>query len=102
MRCAALPCSGASGIDGVLDAVRYLHYKAIYQTGGAPDCQKNKGNITSHNPPLLFDLDADMAEAAPLDSAANATVRGIIDKIGTNSADRKRKNALLNASDRTL
>ncbi len=75
------PNSGASGIDGVLDAVRYLQFKAIYQTGGAPDCQKNKGNITSHNPPLLFDLSVDMAEAAPLDPS-NATVRGIIDKIG--------------------
>ena len=31
----------------------------------------------------IFDLDVDVAEAAPLDSANNATVRGIIDKIGT-------------------
>ncbi len=32
------PNSGASGVNGALDAVRVRNYKAIWQTGGAPDC----------------------------------------------------------------
>ena len=32
------PNSGASGPNGQLDGVRWRNFKAIYQTGGAPDC----------------------------------------------------------------
>ena len=36
------PNSGASGVDGALDGVRLNNWKAIYQTGGAPDCSGSK------------------------------------------------------------
>lgn len=62
------PNSGASGIDGKLDAVRMSNYKAIYQTGGAPDCTQNSGTVGRHDPPLLFDLHADPAEEHALDT----------------------------------
>lgn len=43
------PNSGASGVNGVLDAVRVGDYKAIWQTGGAPDCSGNRGEgYTDH------------------------------------------------------
>jgi hypothetical protein len=65
------PNSGSSGVDGKLDAVRWNHgdkqWKAIYQTGGAPDCTGSKGNVTTHSPPLLFELGGDPAEATALD-----------------------------------
>lgn len=61
------PNSGASGEPGQLDAVRWQNYKAIYQTGGAPDCTGSKGDSVRHDPPLLFDLSADPAESVALD-----------------------------------
>eukprot|EP00040_Diaphanoeca_grandis_P029083 m.169355 g.169355 ORF g.169355 m.169355 type:complete len:639 (-) comp31562_c0_seq1:99-2015(-) len=63
------PNSGASGVDGALDGVRWKNWKAIYQTGGAPDCKNNKGNIVRHDPPLLFDLAVDPAEQIALDTS---------------------------------
>ena len=86
------PNSGASGVNGWLDAVRYGDYKAIYQTGGAGGCSDHgKGTPTkgaekihrvggTADPPLLFDLSKDPAEAHPLDAKVNAQ---IIEKIGT-------------------
>lgn len=65
------PNSGASGADGKLDAVRWNNggkaWKAIFQTGGAPDCAGNKGNVVTHDPPLLFELTVDPAESNALD-----------------------------------
>eukprot|EP00462_Mataza_sp_D1_P007511 CAMPEP_0175123268 /NCGR_PEP_ID=MMETSP0087-20121206/2151_1 /TAXON_ID=136419 /ORGANISM="Unknown Unknown, Strain D1" /LENGTH=487 /DNA_ID=CAMNT_0016404945 /DNA_START=176 /DNA_END=1639 /DNA_ORIENTATION=- len=61
------PNSGASGKIGNLDGIRWKNYKAIYQTGGAPDCNGNKGNSIRHSPPLLFDLESDSAEEHALD-----------------------------------
>ena len=61
------PNSGASGPNGQLDAVRWKNWKAIYQSGGAPDCQGNTGEVQRHDPPLLFDLSTDPAESIPLD-----------------------------------
>lgn len=61
------PNSGSSGENGKLDGVRLHNYKAIFQTGGAPDCSKNSGNVITHDPPLLFDLAADPAEEHALD-----------------------------------
>ena len=63
------PNSGASGPDGQLDGVRWKNWKAIYQTGGAPDCSGNKGTVARHDPPLLFDLSADPAESKALDTS---------------------------------
>ena len=53
------------------DQVRFGEYKAIYQTGGESGCcESDPGNATCnvgpskrHNPPLLFDLSKDPAEA---------------------------------------
>jgi hypothetical protein len=64
------PVSGAKGgVQGKLDGVRWRNYKAIRQTGGSPDCSGAQGNITRHDPPLLFDLDEDPAESTALDVA---------------------------------
>jgi arylsulfatase A len=68
------PNSGAEGgVMGKLDAIRLndpltgKQWKAIYQTGGAPDCAGSSGNITRHDPPLLFELGADPGETTALD-----------------------------------
>ena len=61
------PNSGASGAQGALDAVRHLHYKAVWQTGGAFGCgAANRARPRRFEPPLLFDLEADPQEATPL------------------------------------
>lgn len=65
------PNSGASGVDGALDGVRWKQWKAIYQTGGAPDCTHSIGNVTHHDPPLLFNLDDDPAEEHALDTSTD-------------------------------
>ena len=62
-----------SGVPGKLDAIRWndpltgKQWKAIYQTGGIPDCAGSSGNITRHDPPLLFELGADPGETTALD-----------------------------------
>ena len=67
-----------TGVNGWLDAVRYMQYKAIYQTGGAAGCSDHgagkpePGATKIHrsggpdDPPLLFDLSKDEAEAHAL------------------------------------
>ena len=62
------PNSGASGPNGQLDGVRMGRWKAIYQTGGAPDCSGNHGTVARHDPPLLFDLESDPGETMALDT----------------------------------
>lgn len=68
------PNSGASGVNGALDAVRYGEFKAIYQTGGAPGCGGKKADAIHHLTPLLFNLTADPAEANPLSPTEYAAV----------------------------
>lgn len=72
------PNSGASGPNGALDAVRHHNYKAVWQTGGAKGCRDGRTSDPApslrHEPPLLFDLDADPAEASPLNTTAFAEV----------------------------
>ena len=64
------PNSGMEGaVMGKLDGVRWMNWKAIYQTGGAPDCTGNIGTIARHDPPLLFDLEKDPAESTALDTS---------------------------------
>jgi hypothetical protein len=73
------PLSGACGA-GPLDAMRLVvestsggiahHYKALWTTGGAPACFNAKATCVKHNPPLLFDLLVDEAEAHPLDTSS--------------------------------
>ena len=69
------PNSGASGVQGALDAVRHRQYKAVWQTGGAFGCgDGNRARPERFEPPLLFDLDADPQEATPLDPVTHAHV----------------------------
>merc|ERR1719162_174454 len=68
------PNSGASGVDGALDAVRWNdgkgnQWKAIYQTGGAPACGGTKGPDVHHDTPLLFNLAEDPQESKALDTS---------------------------------
>ncbi|XP_024616748.1 arylsulfatase G isoform X3 [Neophocaena asiaeorientalis asiaeorientalis] len=61
------PNSGAAGEDGALQTVRVERYKAFFITGGARACDGSVGPEWHHEPPLIFNLDDDAAEAAPLD-----------------------------------
>jgi hypothetical protein len=79
------PNSGQKGsIDGKLDGVRWKNWKAMYQTGGAPDCSGALGTVLTHDPPLLFDLDRDPAESNALDTSTEpfktvvATIAGLL------------------------
>ena len=48
--------------------MRYGQYKAHWVTGGAVGCNDDTGPVRSHDPPLLFDLNLDPAEAHALDT----------------------------------
>ncbi|XP_010946937.1 arylsulfatase G isoform X1 [Camelus ferus] len=61
------PNSGAAGEDGALQTVRLGHYKAFYITGGAKACDGSVGPERHHEPPLIFNLEDDAAEALPLE-----------------------------------
>ncbi|KAM7067945.1 arylsulfatase G isoform 1-T3 [Molossus nigricans] len=60
------PNSGAAGEYGALQTVRLQRYKAFYVTGGAEACDGSVGPERYHEPPLIFNLEDDVAEAAPL------------------------------------
>nr|KAF6414985.1 arylsulfatase G [Molossus molossus] len=60
------PNSGAAGVYGALQTVRLQRYKAFYVTGGAEACDGSVGPERYHEPPLIFNLEDDVAEAAPL------------------------------------
>ncbi|XP_034361550.1 arylsulfatase G isoform X1 [Arvicanthis niloticus] len=60
------PNSGAAGEYGALQTVRLDHYKAFYITGGAKACDGSVGPEQHHVPPLIFNLEDDVAEAVPL------------------------------------
>ncbi|XP_016056964.1 PREDICTED: arylsulfatase G [Miniopterus natalensis] len=61
------PNSGAAGEYGALQTVRLERYKAFYVTGGAQACDGGVGPERHHEPPLIFNLEDDVAEAAPLE-----------------------------------
>ena len=86
-----------AGVQGALDAVRHLQYKAVWQTGGAFGCgDGNRARPERFEPPLLFDLDADPQEATPLDPAAHALVLVTVARL------RAAKEADINASFRSV
>ncbi|KAG7239143.1 hypothetical protein CRUP_013403, partial [Coryphaenoides rupestris] len=60
------PNSGAAGRFGDLQAARAGRHKAFYLTGAAEACGGGRGTQQLHDPPLIFDLDGDRAEATPL------------------------------------
>ncbi|XP_071443475.1 arylsulfatase G-like [Hetaerina americana] len=63
------PNSGASGHDGEIGAIRIGNYKAVFYSGGAPDCSGYYPPRANHSQdPLVFDLSIDPAEASPLSS----------------------------------
>lgn len=62
------PNSGAAGEFGALQTVRLEHYKAFYITGGAQACDGSIGPERQQEPPLIFSVLEDPAEAVPLDS----------------------------------
>ncbi|KAM8773995.1 arylsulfatase G isoform 3-T3 [Rhynchonycteris naso] len=71
------PNSGAAGEYGALQTVRLGNYKAFYITGGAAACDGSVGPAQCHEPPLVFDLEDDVAEAVPLD-AGSAEYRSVL------------------------
>ncbi|XP_027374975.1 arylsulfatase G isoform X2 [Bos indicus] len=74
------PNSGAAGEDGALQTVRLEQYKAFYVTGGARACDGSVGPERHHERPLIFDLEADLAEAAPLDRGG-AEYRAVLPRV---------------------
>lgn len=61
------PNSGAAGQYGDLQTVRTRKHKAFYMTGAAEACGGSTAREQLHDPPLIFDLEADEAEDRPLD-----------------------------------
>ncbi|XP_037666724.1 arylsulfatase G isoform X2 [Choloepus didactylus] len=61
------PNSGAAGEFGALQTVRLQRHKAFYVTGGARACDGGIGPQQYHEPPLIFNLEDDVAEAVPLE-----------------------------------
>ncbi|XP_070336198.1 arylsulfatase G isoform X8 [Odocoileus virginianus] len=74
------PNSGAAGEDGALQTVRLERYKAFYVTGGARACDGSVGPERRHERPLIFDLEADLAEAAPL-AEGGAQYRAVLPRV---------------------
>ncbi|NXJ66013.1 ARSG Arylsulfatase, partial [Rostratula benghalensis] len=64
------PNSGAAGKEGEIETLRLAQYKAFYTTGGAMACDGSIGPAEHHQPPLIFNLDRDIQEQEPLDTAS--------------------------------
>ncbi|XP_040308122.1 arylsulfatase G isoform X3 [Herpailurus yagouaroundi] len=64
------PNSGAAGEYGALQTVRLEQHKAFYVTGGAKACDGKAGPPRLHEPPLIFNLEEDVAEAEPLEEGS--------------------------------
>ncbi|KAM5273362.1 arylsulfatase G [Ctenodactylus gundi] len=60
------PNSGAAGEDGALQTVRLERHKAFFVTGGAKACDGRIGPEQRHDPPLIFNVEEDVAEGVPL------------------------------------
>ncbi|KAJ8037949.1 Arylsulfatase G [Holothuria leucospilota] len=57
--------------NGKMGAVRMDEYKAMYMTGGIPECGGLYGPSTRHDPPLLFNVKEDPMESTPIDPASS-------------------------------
>ncbi|XP_040496275.1 arylsulfatase G isoform X4 [Ursus maritimus] len=80
------PNSGAAGEYGALQTVRLGHYKAFYISGGAKACDGAVGPEQLHEPPLIFNLEDDVAEAVPLDRGS-AEYQGVLPRVRELLAD---------------
>ncbi|XP_072602855.1 arylsulfatase G isoform X1 [Vulpes vulpes] len=80
------PNSGAAGEFGALQTVRLGPYKAFYVSGGAKACDGDVGPEQHHEPPLIFNLEDDVAEAVPLDRGS-AEYQGVLPKVREVLAD---------------
>ncbi|XP_004405834.1 PREDICTED: arylsulfatase G [Odobenus rosmarus divergens] len=80
------PNSGAAGEYGALQTVRLGRYKAFYISGGARACDGDVGPEQHHEPPLIFNLEDDVAEAVPLDRRS-AEYQGVVPKVREVLAD---------------
>ncbi|XP_004693415.1 PREDICTED: arylsulfatase G isoform X3 [Condylura cristata] len=80
------PNSGAAGEYGALQTVRLERYKAFYITGGAQACDGRTGPEQLQDPPLIFNLEDDGAEAEPLDRGG-AEYRGVLPRVRQALAD---------------
>ncbi|XP_072044612.1 arylsulfatase G-like [Amphiura filiformis] len=81
------PNSGAFGSYGNFDGVRINGtYKAIFESGGSPECGGNTGTSASHNPPLIFDIFNDIRELSPLDNTS-ATYAKVMSTLKTVLSD---------------
>lgn len=80
------PNSGAAGEYGELQTVRLEHYKAFYITGGAKACDGSTGPEQHHEPPLIFNLENDVAEGVPLERGS-AEYQRVLPKVREVLAD---------------
>ncbi|XP_036925683.1 arylsulfatase G isoform X2 [Sturnira hondurensis] len=80
------PNSGAAGEYGALQTVRLERYKAFFVTGGAKACDGSVGPEQQHEPPLIFNLEDDGAEAMPLETGS-AEYQSVLPKVREVLAD---------------
>ncbi|XP_004432973.1 PREDICTED: arylsulfatase G isoform X1 [Ceratotherium simum simum] len=80
------PNSGAAGEYGALQTIRLERYKAFYTTGGAKACDGSIGPEQHHDPPLIFNLEDDIAEGVPLERGS-AEYQRILPKVREVLAD---------------
>ena len=63
-------------MTGNVTGVRHRNYKALFESFGAPGCGHASTPNVRHSPPLIFDLDADPGETAPLSPPPSGVVEG--------------------------
>ncbi|XP_013358659.1 PREDICTED: arylsulfatase G isoform X2 [Chinchilla lanigera] len=80
------PNSGAAGQYGALQAVRLEQYKAFFITGGAEACDGSLGPEQQHDPPLIFNLETDVAEGVPL-QRSSAEYQAVLPRVRKALAD---------------
>lgn len=57
--------------NGKMGAVQIDEYKAVYETGGIPECGGLFGPSTRHDPPLIFNVKEDPMESTPIDPGSS-------------------------------
>jgi len=57
--------------------MRYMQYKAYYQTYAADACGGQNVPVVDHYPPLVFDLSLDIAESRPMDPVPDDLIKAL-------------------------